>query len=240
MCLDRPRRCADNRHRSIHNWTACLRWRSPTRTNCIHWWNTFRAGRLGWNRFGWCQWQKWWLCIRQALFPMRTEARHLLTIDAAHIGTIGRCTRLTDKHKHSIVLVTTAFGYGQSNTQRVQLCWKNTIKLVLDIFRHHQQQWLNLLTDVIRLNFRNQFGHWRSRHCVIGHGKQSRNLTVHWRNEICTGKLVWRSIGWTNWQKRWNSWWRSVCFEFASIGCWKLFIYLIRRFVSFPLSSSFL
>lgn len=61
--------------------------------------------------------------------------------------------------------------------------------------------------------FRNQFEHWRSCHCVIGYGKQSWNLAVCWRNEICTGQLVWRSIGWTNWQKWWNCWRCSVCFN---------------------------
>lgn len=56
-----------------------------------------------------------------------------------------------------------------------------------------------------------QYGSWRSCHCFVGHGKSCRYFTISWRNKIRTRQLVWRSIGWTVWQKWWHRWRCSVC-----------------------------
>lgn len=69
---------------------------------------------------------------------MRAKTWHFLPTHTSHIGAIRwhnvQLTNLFDEHKRSINIITTTFRYRQSNTQRFELCWQITIKLVANTF----------------------------------------------------------------------------------------------------------
>lgn len=45
---------------------------------------------------------------------------------------------------------------------------------------------------------------WWPCYRVFWNGKSTRYFAIHGRNKICCWKLVWRSIGWSDWKKWWK------------------------------------
>lgn len=77
----RSKRHPNARHRQLYYRPARLGWWHSPGPHSVHRRYTLCARRMGWRGAGRAQRQEWWMCVGQALLPVRAEARHLLAAD---------------------------------------------------------------------------------------------------------------------------------------------------------------